>query len=285
MKNTLYHGISAIAGFLLAMTLTPSNSTAQIPEKRPLIVAHRGFSAVAPENTLAAVNLAWETDADGVEVDVYLSKDGQVICLHDANTERVALGGTRLVPSQATYRELAALDVGSWKGEKYRGEKIPLLSEVIATIPPGKVLFVESKDGPEIVPALKRVFRESGKEDQLVVISFNKSTLDAVVETMPHIETLWLLGAPKNERTGERGPLDPEYAALADKFGFAALNVSYLGVTPDLVKATSMAGSELYIWTLDDPAKARELVKMGVAGITTNRPDLMLEEFKAERGQ
>ena len=102
----------------------------------PLIVAHRGSSFEAPENTLPAFRLAWEQGADAIERDFLLTKDDQIVCIHDASTKR--LSDKNLVVSKSTFEELRALDVGAWKHEKFKGTKIPTISEVFATIPKGK---------------------------------------------------------------------------------------------------------------------------------------------------
>ncbi len=100
-------------------------------QKLLLIIAHRGESYDAPENTLASINLAWQRDADAVEIDVRLSKDNKVVVFHDKTTRR--LGGRNESVKNQTLEELKELDVGSWKSEKYKNEKIPTLTEVLAT--------------------------------------------------------------------------------------------------------------------------------------------------------
>src|SRR5450631_4721748 len=107
------------------------------------IVAHRGASADAPENTLAAFRLAWEQGADGIEGDFRLTAEGRIVCIHDEDTVRVA--GSRHVVADASYNDLRALDVGSWKGKQWRSERIPLLEEVLADVPDGKQAFLELK--------------------------------------------------------------------------------------------------------------------------------------------
>src|SRR5690554_1092376 len=94
-------------------------------------IAHRGASYLAPENTVAAANLAWELGADAVEVDVYLASDNQVVVIHDKDTKRTAGGSNNMVIRNTPSLVLRNLDVGRWKGEKYTGEKIPFLSEII----------------------------------------------------------------------------------------------------------------------------------------------------------
>ena len=125
------------------------------------IIAHRGASYDAPENTLEAVRLAWSQKADAVEVDVFLSKDGEVVLHHDATTKKLS-GVDRKVVDQS-YAELRQLDVGAWKGDQWYGVRIPKLDDVLATIPEGKRIFIEVKCGPEIIPALAKSFRQSGK--------------------------------------------------------------------------------------------------------------------------
>jgi glycerophosphoryl diester phosphodiesterase len=132
----------------------PTNSSMEI-------IAHRGSSHEAPENTLAAIRLAWRQHADAVEIDVHLSKDGHLVAIHDDNTRKTA-GRKKKVRDQ-TLAELRALDAGSWKHRKWAGEKIPTLAEVLETIPETKRLFIEVKCGVEVLPALEQVVKESGK--------------------------------------------------------------------------------------------------------------------------
>jgi len=113
--------------------------------------AHRGASVEAPENTLAAVRAASDAGADAVEVDVYLSADNRIVAVHDKTLKRY--GGPDKPIASMTYAELQKHEVGSWKDRKYAGEPIPLLSEILKTIPPGKRLFIEIKCGVEILPS------------------------------------------------------------------------------------------------------------------------------------
>ena len=120
--------------------------------QKPLIIAHRGESFNAPENTMAAINLAWERDAEAVEIDVQLSKDNELVVIHDMDTKRLT-GIDKKVKDQ-TLAELKKLDVGSWKDITFKDERIPTLDEVLATVPTGKKLIVEIKSGPEMVLVL-----------------------------------------------------------------------------------------------------------------------------------
>ncbi len=239
---------------------------------RPEIVAHRGASADAPENTLAAVNLAWEVNSDAVEIDVYLTKDGQIITNHDGDTKRTS--GTKLVIKETAFDELRKLDVGKWKGEKFAGEKMPSLAEVLATIPDGKRIFIEIKCGPEIVPELARVIGESGKRSrQLAVISFSSGVCKAVKDVLPQLQVYWLC-SPREGKVNEQ-------IATAKAAGANGIDIQGTALlTAEYAKAILDAGLRLYVWTIDDPAAAKRLAAIGAESITTNKPALMLKTFK-----
>jgi glycerophosphoryl diester phosphodiesterase len=140
------------AGFVALAGVTSRSDAVEI-------IGHRGASHDAPENTLASIRLAWKQNADASETDVHLTKDGQIVVIHDFNTRRVG-GRNRKVVDQ-TLAELKQLDVGRWKGEQWAGERIPTLAEYLAAIPDGKRLLIEIKCGPEIVPRLVQVIREA----------------------------------------------------------------------------------------------------------------------------
>ena len=135
------------------------------------IVAHRGASYDAPENTLAAFRLAWEQGADAIEGDFYLTADGQIVCIHDKTTKRVAPGQPELTVAKSTLQELRQLDVGRWKADKFAEERIPTLKEVLAIVPRQKRIFVEIKCGPEIVPILQQQLSDSDLKPEQIVMT------------------------------------------------------------------------------------------------------------------
>ena len=138
------------------------------------IIAHRGASYLAPENTMASVMLGWKKEAD-VEVDVHLSKDNRIMVIHDSSTKKT--GKTDLNVKDTPSRELRKLDVGSFKAAEYAGEQIPFLADVIKTIPPGRKLYVEIKCGKEVLPILEKLISQSGKMSQIVIIGFDLETV------------------------------------------------------------------------------------------------------------
>jgi glycerophosphoryl diester phosphodiesterase len=251
--------------------------------ERPVeIIAHRGASHDAPENTVAAIRLAWEQMADGSEFDIYLTKDGKIAVIHDKDTKRTA-GGTNLAVATSTLAELRAVDVGRWKGEKFAGEKVPTLDEMLATVPAGKKVFVEVKCGPEIVPELDRVLNASKlKPEQTPVISFNAPVIAEFKRVRPDVPAYWLvsLTPPKNKKKEFVPPTADELVKRAKELKADGLDLSAADVLDEAyAKTIKAAGLKLYVWTVNDPAVARRMVKVGVDGITTDRPAWLREQL------
>ena len=124
---------------------------------KPLIIAHRGASGEAPENTMVAFKLAWELGADGIEGDFHLTRDGHIVAIHDKDTNKVTKGKNKLIVKKTSLKELQSLDVGSWKNETYSKARIPTLEDVIDSLPEGKKFFIEIKCGTEIMKPLIKV--------------------------------------------------------------------------------------------------------------------------------
>ncbi len=239
------------------------------------IIAHRGASHLAPENTMAAVMLGWEKGAH-VEVDVYLTQDGQIVAIHDSTTKRTA--GEDLEVAESTAHALRQLDVGLFKSAAFAGETVPLLAEILPTIPPQRKLFIEIKCGQEILPVLEPLLAESGKLSRVVIIGFNLETVTRSKERI-NVPTYWLRGTEKNEDTDQWIPHDPALVDEAKQHGLEGLNVHYAGVTQELVNAAHASNQKLFVWTVDDPNEAVRLVSLGVNGITTNRPGWLREQL------
>ena len=237
----------------------------------PLIVAHRGSSFDAPENTLPAFRLAWEQGADGVEGDFLLTKDAQIVCIHDASTKRLA--DKNLVVSKSTLQELRALDVGAWKHEKFKGTKIPTISEVFATIPKGKKIFVEVKCGPEIVPFLVKEIRKANLEtDQVRLICFNTKVIKSFKEYMPNHKAYWLSGF--NKKNGSWKPSVDQVITTLQNCKADGLDSQHT-IPPEFSKSVINAGFEWHAWTINDARTAQRLAKRGIDSITTDRPKLI----------
>ncbi len=284
MNNPLIPAFLTI--FILTFSLcgfaSPPNPRAgtATPKKSSIrFIAHRGASSEAPENTLAAFRLGWQ-QTEAVENDIYLSKDGRIVVIHDGDTKRVA-GVEKKVEDQ-TLAELKALDVGRWKDPKWAGERIPTLEEVLAAMPPNKWILVEIKCGPQILPALKRIIDQSKKSpDQIVIQSFSFEVCAAAKKKFPKHKVFFLCGFQKDKKTGAWSPTARELIDPAKQAGLDGLAVGYgEKVNADLVRQTKKAGLTLFVWTVDDPAAAQQAKNLGVDGIITDCPALLLKQLK-----
>lgn len=243
-------------------------------------VGHRGASHIAPENTLAAIRLAWEKKADAVEFDVYMSRDRQIVLFHDKDAKRVANVDKKV--ADLTVAELKKLDVGSWKAKRWAGEQVPTLAEALATIPDGKRVFIEVKCGPEVVPELKRVLKASGKKaEQTAVISFSYNVVKAVKKELPMLKVFWIVALEQDKVTKAWGPTADELIA---KTTAAKLDGVDLGRTKGIDAAFAAkikkAKLGLYVWTINDADEARRLIELGIDGITTDRPGWLPQQIK-----
>ncbi len=250
-----------------------------LPVSAVEIIAHRGASHDAPENTLSSVNLAWKQKTDSVEIDVYLSKDGKVVVFHDKETDRI--GGRKQKIVDQTYAELQQLDVGAWKDLKFAGEKMPTLDEVLETIPDGKRLYVEIKDTPRILPAIQKAFEKAGVDgEKITIIAFDYDVIVGAKKLMPKIPAYWLSSIKQDEKTGEWGPPREELIAKAKAANAEGLDLKAAPIIDAAyVKAVHDAGLELYVWTVNEADEAKRLMDAGVEGITTDRPGWMKEQL------
>lgn len=268
-----------ILGCLLLLVASSSPCFGQ------MIVAHRGASHDAPENTLAAFHLAWERGADAIEGDFQLTADGQIVCIHDKTTKRVAPEQPDLMVKEATFEQLRQLDVGRWKAAKFVDERIPTLEDVLATIPRGKRIFVEIKCGTEIVPALKKRLSRSGlSNEQIMIIAFNETVVDACRRSMPQYQCNWLTSYrwSREERAWEPAKSDvietlrrSQATGLGTQGNLEVIDRAFVGRLRD-------TGFEFHVWTINDPDAANRFVELGVDSITTDRPALIRRAIEGE---
>lgn len=241
-----------------------------------LIVAHRGASAEAPENSLSSFQLAWEEDADAIEGDFYLTSDQQIVCIHDDTTKRVS--GVDMKVSNSTLEQLKKLDVGSWKDSQYANERIPTIQDVLGTIPFGKTFFIEIKCGPEIVPYLKDALLDSSVPlEKLKIISFNEEVIREAKQSLPEIEAFWLVSFKKDKQRMTWFPSVGEIIATASRIDADGLDLQaeLEVIDNDFVKQCRNAGFSLHVWTVDDPGVANQIRQLGFDSITTNRPGFL----------
>jgi glycerophosphoryl diester phosphodiesterase len=234
------------------------------------IVAHRGASHDAPENTIPAFKLAWEKGADYIEADFLLTADKKIICTHDKKTKKFSK--TNLTVEKSLSTDLMNLDVGSWKGAKFKNTRMPLLAEVIATIPKGKGFLLEIKSGINIVPYLKTELENIDLSNiDLQIICFDLKILKACHKALPNIKTQWL----KSVRKPNMGSLaELIKQAKANGVSGIATNMSVKFLPKDSQAQLKAAGITLNVWTVNSPKTAQALAPH-VDYITTDRPRLV----------
>lgn len=237
-------------------------------------IAHRGFSATAPENTLIAMKMGIEAGANGCECDVYACKDGQIVLLHDKNLKRTT--GLDKSVIDTTFEEIRSLDAGKWKGTAYKGEKIPTLEEYL-------LLFKDTDCRPVVEIKMegieKPVLKEVRKADMLektIIIAFSDNVVKNIRKIEPRICVAWLY-SEKLSGTAEQNAdrLVELITERATEAGTQALDLDHKLLSPKLIKTLKERGFHVWCWTVDDPKRMRELLDWGVESITTNKPDVL----------
>lgn len=241
----------------------------------PLIIAHRGASFDAPENTLAAFRLAFAQGADGIEADFRLSGDGEIVCIHDATTGRTAAANLHVATHSLA--ALRHLDLGAWKGSQWQGERIPTLAEVLAILPAGKKFFIEFKCGTEMIAPLHKLLATAAIDtEQLRFLAFDPSLLAALTGEFPSIKSCLNLGY---HRAGFIGPWRPRATEilriLADCGAYGLSSQAHPRIDSALVEHLRAAGKELHVWTVDFLTDARHYQQLGVDSLMSNRPGFL----------
>lgn len=241
----------------------------------PKIIAHRGASHAAPENTLASFKQAWEEGADGIEGDFQLTEDGQVVCMHDADTART--GGKKLEIKKTPWAVLSKLDVGSWKDPKYAAERIPRLADVLAILPDDKMFLLEVKSDIDAVgPIAQVLINQKADPERVVLISFYPEVVAECRRRLPRFQ-VHLISALKD--IGEEGKLD-EAEQLIQISGAQGLQFDCKSAfDPQWLGTLKGRGLMLASWTVDDAATAKKVTEAGVDFITTNRPGPLRKEL------
>jgi glycerophosphoryl diester phosphodiesterase len=270
------------------MPLFAQNTPAEnlMARTQPLVIAHRGYSAAAPENTLAAFKLAKDSGADMVELDYYHTKDGQMAVIHDKTLDRTTdavakWGGAKINVADKTMAELKTLDAGKWFDAKFTGTPVPTLAESLDCIQAGNVTLIERKEGD--AAACVKLLRSRGEVNKVIIQAFDWKYL-ADVHALEPKQVLGALGPPSTRAgkklTDEEKLLSPQYIEEAKKSG--ALVVGWSNkVTKDAVSFAHAQGLKVWIYTVNTADETKALLEMGVDGIITNEVALVRKTLGA----
>ncbi|MEU9161134.1 glycerophosphodiester phosphodiesterase family protein [Streptomyces sp. NPDC048424] len=289
---------AAAAAAFLGFTLTllggtasyaatgPGSATDRAALGEPVVYAHRGASAYAPENTLAAIDLAMRLGFDWVENDVQRTRDGELVVIHDdtlartTNVEQVFPGRSPWKVKDFTAAEIARLDAGSWFGEEYAGARVPTLRQYLGRVQRNQQKLLLEIKKPELYPGIEeqtlKVLDEAGWLDErhvsqrLVVQSFSADSVRIVHRLRPDLLTAFL-GTPTVADL-------PVYAEFTDRINpwHTTISADWVAAVHGLLGAHGKA-MEVDTWIVDDAATARKVQDMGVDGIITNAPDVVQE--------
>ncbi|MGH3392479.1 MAG: glycerophosphodiester phosphodiesterase [Actinomadura sp.] len=282
--TALLAGLSVIAAPGPAMA-TVADTTGTPPQVTN--IAHRGASAYAPENTVAAFTAAADRRADMFEFDVQETRDHRLVLMHDTTLSRTT-DAEQVFPGRAPWRvadftlaEIRRLDAGSWLDARFRGEPVPTLEEALHAMHGSGLGALLEVKAPERYPGIERRIAEALCRDpywlisdtwrsRLIVQGFDWDSMHRFHTLVPSVP-IGLLGTPSPERL-------PELAAFADE-----INPTHEDVSGEYVDRVHKLGMKISAWTLDDPAAMRRVIADGVDGVITNRPDVLAELLTVPR--
>ena len=265
-RNKVRQGVGSSVILAIVFTLFITGCR-QKDSEQFVIIAHRGASHAAPENTLAAFEKAIEFGSDYAELDVCQTKDGEIVLMHDESLERTTNGTGEIWSS--TLKELKQLEAGSWFGEESKGEPVPTLLEVIQCVKGKMKLNIEVKvfrDEPEIARKVVDIIRSEAFEKECIVTSFDRKIVEKVKHIAPDIKTGFIF--------------NKEYPLDVFEGSWDALCCNYRIVNKEFVLKARNSHKIIYVWTVNEKEEMRRLIDLKVDGIITNVPDLLKEVVK-----
>ena len=271
-----------ITRFVESAEVTRGTTVAErlIGEDRPLVIAHRGYSMVAPENTLASFELALAAGADLVELDYYHSKDGIPVVIHDATLDRTTDASDRLSASKIrvdarSAAEITSLDAGSWFSPRFSAEKPPLLTDALDFIQKKGVTLIERKAGD--AATCVALLKKKNLVNQLIVQAFDWDYLADFHKLEPK-QVLGALGPPSTKEgrklTDDEKKLNPAWIDQAKATGARAV-VWSRAVSKEAIDYAHGKDLKVWVYTINEPALANQLLDAGVDGIITDNPALI----------
>jgi len=231
------------------------------------IIAHRGASFLAPENTMTAFKRAWSEGADGIELDIRLTRDGELVVFHDENGKRVV--GHPQTIKESSFEELRAWDIGSWKDPSFAAEKIVLLSDVLKSSPENSLTMIEIKDGMEMIDPLKKLLSGFPKKP-VAILAFDAEVGAAAVENLKPFPVYLNVKARKIISLGSFIKKVQESKLHGLSLGWSRL------MSRIIVSRIHEAGIPLAVWTMNNPADVIKAKEWGVDILMTDRPEIMV---------
>jgi glycerophosphoryl diester phosphodiesterase len=238
---------------------------------RPILFAHRGDLAHAPENTLPAFQQAIQKGADGVELDAKLTADGHVVVIHDSTVDRTTDGKGRV--ANLTLDAIRKLDAGKWFSEKFSGTKVPLLGEVFETVGRDKLINIELKNYSTpfngLVLKVCELIKYHNNHDQIILSSFYSSNLNIAARVLPEVSRA-LLAMP-----GSAGLWARSFGFM---FGdFQALHPHISNASREQIQRAHRLKRRIHVWTANTPEDITRLKDWGVDGIFTDDPQIAVD--------
>jgi len=247
--------LAAAAGYLFMATVRFDDDV--------IVIAHRGAAGSAPENTLASVALAVEHGADMVEIDVQETADGEVVVVHDSDLMRVGGGAVKIW--EATYDELLEIDVGSWYGPEFSGQRVPTLEQVLEICKGRSRVDIELKyygHNERLEERVAEIVERMGMEDEVVLMSLAYD----IVRSMKALRPEWTVGLLTAKAVGDLTTSDADFLAV------------HVGIaSPRFVRRAHAAGKDVYVWTVNDKLNMFRMMSRGVDGVITDHPALARE--------
>ena len=237
-----------------------------------LFIGHRGASYDAPENTMAAINLAWDTGADAVEIDIQLSKDNIIVVFHDDETSRY--NGIKKAIAEYTFAELQNIDVGSFKGQQWSGQLIPTLNEILESLPAGKTLVIELKSGADVITGLQALInKKTFLLPQIIFISFHRQAISKIKKIYPQNIALRIYEPEYHPSAQKWLPDADQMLEEVKEDNLDGLDVSICPIVDrDFIERLNREKLRLAVWTINDEKDAGIYFDNNIFGITTDRP-------------
>ncbi len=280
------YGVSTLGLMSLSHEECASSETKQksrSPKLRtfPLLEAHRGNSAYAPENTMIAIEQAIENGADRVEIDVWSTRDNHAVVIHDETVDRTTDGSGEV--RQMDVNEIKKLDAGSWKGEKFKGQNVPLLKEVLK-LAKGKVMIDIDLKEPRAIKPMVRDIRDANMLQDVIITGTSREDILAVREVEPRLPVFF---ERSDELTvlfeaGEKEKMIIHAIESALELQSPGFNFNHNWITPELIRAAHLRCLYVMAWTVNEPKRMAQLIEWGVDAVMTDDPALFLKILDQE---